>query len=284
MSLANQFKTVVLLGLLSGLLLGVGYMLGGYTGLVIGLVFALVFNFGSYWFSDKIVLKMYKAKPASKEDYPQIHSAVFDICQQMNLPMPKLYIVESANPNAFATGRSPKHAAVACTTGILNLLSKSELRAVLAHEMSHVKNRDMLVTTVAATIAAVISYVATMAQWAAIFGGFGGRDNDNNNIATLLVLAILTPIIAAILQLAISRSREYLADETGARTIKDPHSLASALQKLETGIAHNPMRNANSTTSSLFFANPFRMGGFTSLFSTHPPIKERVKRLHELKL
>ncbi len=275
----NQIKTVILLGLMSGLVLGIGYLIGGRGGLTIALIFAVLMNFGSYFFSHKLVLAMYKAKPASKQDYPKIHEFIEEISHKMKLPKPALYIIPTDTPNAFATGPTPKKAVVACTQGILHLLNDRELKGVLAHEIAHVKNRDMLVTTIAATMAAVISYIAHMAQFAAIFGG---RDEDSGGLLSVLALAILSPIIALILQLAISRSREYLADATGAKTVKDPQGLADALLKLEAGCKAQPMRG-NSTTSSLFIVNPFTARGFVSLFSTHPSTDERVKRLRELK-
>jgi heat shock protein HtpX len=279
----NQVKTLLLLSILSGLVLGAGFLLGGNTGLTIALAFAVLMNFGMYFFSHKLVLAMYRAKPASKADYPHLHKMVEDIARKLHLPKPALYIVPTQTPNAFATGPSPKKAVVACTEGILSLLNDHELKGVLAHELSHVKNRDMLVTTIAATLAAVISYLAHMAQYAAIFGGSRDREG-NNNIIGVLALAILAPLIAMLLQLAISRSREYLADETGAKTINDPHGLASALQKLEHGCRAKPIRHGNPTTSSLFIVNPFTAHGLVALFSTHPPTAERVKRLMGMKL
>ncbi|MBW2999346.1 zinc metalloprotease HtpX [Candidatus Woesearchaeota archaeon] len=277
----NQLKTVVLLGALTGLLLFVGYLIGGYNGLTIGLIIALVMNFGSYWFSDKIVLAMYRAKPVKENEKPELYRTVREVTQLANIPMPKVYVVPTQNPNAFATGRNPKHAAIACTEGILNLLSKDELKGVIAHEIAHIKNRDILIATIAATIAGVISYVAFMARWAALFGGFGGRDSDSGGLE-LLVLAILTPIIAVIIQLAISRSREYLADETGAKTIHNPLALASALEKLHAGAKYHPLRFGNKTAASLFIVNPFSARGLISLFSTHPPLDERINRLRNM--
>ena len=222
MSVGNQIKTVVLLGILSALLIGIGSFFG-QSGIIIGFVFAILMNFGSYYFSDKLVLRMYKAQEISRKDHPDLYNAVQDVSQMAKIPMPKVYIIPSENPNAFATGRNPKHAAVACTDGILQLLTKSELKGVIAHEIGHIKNRDILIATIAATIASVISYIAMMARWGAIFGGFGGRDRDGGNMIELLFLAILTPIIATIIQLAISRSREFLADETSARLTHQPH-------------------------------------------------------------
>lgn len=279
----NQIKTVLLLGALSGLMLGVGYLLGGTGGLTIALIFALIMNVGTYWFSDKIVLWMYRAKEAKRNEYPKLHSLIEDIARRAHLPKPKLYVIPGATPNAFATGRNPHHAAVACTEGIMQLLSDEELKGVLAHEMAHIKNRDILITTIAATIAAVISYVAAMARWAAIFGG---RDDNGGmgDMLALIVLSILTPFLALMLQLAISRSREYFADETGARIIKNPRALAAALRKLEHGNEARPMKQATPATSSMFIVNPFSAKGLVALLSTHPPMDERIKRLEALRL
>jgi len=280
--LTNQIKTAILLGLLAGLLIGIGGLIGGKSGLIIGLVFAIIINFGSYWFSDKIVLAMYKAKPIGEKDDQNLYRLVKEVADVFKVPMPKLYIIPTQTPNAFATGRNPKNAAVAVTEGILHLLSKDELKGVIAHEMSHVKNRDILIATIAATIAGVISYIASMAQYAAIFGG-GNRDNrEGGGVIGLLVLAILTPLIATIIQLAISRSREYLADETGARMIHNPLALANALQKLESGVKHNPLDFGNRSTASLFITNPFSLRGFLNLFSTHPNTGERIRRLKQM--
>ena len=225
---------------------------------------------------------MYKAKPASKEQHADLYMMVKELTKKAGLPMPKLYIVPSQNPNAFATGRNPKHAAVACTQGILNLLSKDQLRGVLAHEISHVKNRDILITTIAAVVAGIISYAAMMARWAAIFGGMG-RDRNSGSMFEMLALAILAPIIALIIRLAISRSREYMADESGARLIGEGEPLATALESLHSNVDQNPMRLGSKTTSSLFIVNPFSAKGVMSLFSTHPPMTERTKRLRNMK-
>jgi heat shock protein HtpX len=281
----NQLKTIALLGLLGGLFLGVGWLIGGYQGLSIGLIIAVGINFVSYWWSDKIVLKLYRAKPADGK-YSHLHQMVEELAMKANIPKPKVYVIDTPQANAFATGRNPKHAVVACTTGILQLLSKEELKAVLGHELSHVKNRDILVGSVAASIAAVITYVAFMARWAAIFGGFGGRDNrGGGNILELLVLAIVTPLIATLIQLAISRSREYLADESGAKLTGQPLQLASALEKIAGSVNHYPFKAHASTTSTahLFISNPFRNKGFMHFFSTHPPTAERVKRLKAMR-
>lgn len=278
----NQFKTFMLLAILTALMLGIGSF-WGRSGLIIAIVLAVVINFGSYFFSDRIVLAMYKAKEVKESDAPRLYKIVKEVCNLANMPMPKVYIVPTANPNAFATGRNPKHAAVAATEGILQLLTESELKGVIAHEIAHIKNRDILIQTVAATIAGVISYVAAFARWGAIFGGFGDRD-DGDSFIQLLALAIVAPLIAVIVQLAISRSREYLADETGAKIIHNSHHLVSALEKLEKGAKYSPLRFGNHATSSLFIVNPFKGSTLVSLFSTHPPMEKRIKRLKEMKV
>jgi heat shock protein HtpX len=282
--LPNQLKTALLLGLLGSLFLFVGYLIGGYQGLTIGLIFALGFNFITYWFSDRIVLALYGAKQAGKEEYYNLHRIVESVAQKAQLPKPRVYIINSPQANAFATGRNQKRAVVACTTGILNILDKDELEAVIGHEISHIKNSDILVGTIAAGIAAVISYVAFMARWAAIFGGFGRDDRDSNGLE-LIVLGILTPIIATLIQLAISRSREFLADESGAHITQKPLALASALEKIAGSVHHHPLAPHASTTATahLFISNPFRNLGWLHLFSTHPSTADRVKRLKELK-
>lgn len=272
--IVNQIKTVILLGVLTGILLAVG-SIWGRGGLLIALVFALLLNFGSYWFSSSIVLKMYRAKPA--EETSKLYLLTAELAKKANLPMPKVYIIPSAQANAFATGRSPKHAAVAATTGILQLLSDEELKGVLAHELAHIKNRDTLIATIAATIAGVISYLATMAQWAALFGL---RDDDGASIVQMLVLAILTPILATIIQLAISRSREFLADARGAKIAGSGLPLADALVKLSHD--SNPMQLGTQATASLFISNPMKGKRFFSLLSTHPDTAERVRRLRAM--
>ena len=282
----NQLKTVVLLGGLTGLLLLLGNLIGGRSGLTIALILAGGINFISYWWSHKIVLWIYRAREADKTQFADLYSTIDSIRQAAQLPMPRVYLVDSPQANAFATGRNPKKAVVAVTTAILQLLDAGELRGVLAHEMAHVKNRDILISSIAATIAGVISYIAMMARWAALFGGFGGgRDNDRGNIIELLVLAIIAPIMAMIIQLAISRAREFQADATGARTIKDSVSLASALQKIEKSIHHHPLQQMGTTeaTAHLFIENPFKGKNFLNLFSTHPSTEERVKRLKAMK-
>jgi heat shock protein HtpX len=284
-ALSNQFKTLSLLLALTLLLLFVGQFLGGISGLTVAFVIVLIMNLGSYFFSHKIVLFMYRAKPASESKYAELHKIVKEVSHLAGIPKPKVYIIPTESPNAFATGRNPENGVVACTEGILRLLSKDELKGVLAHEIAHIKNRDILIQTIAATIAGIISYVAMMARWGAIFGGFGGRDdNDNGGFIGFLVLAILAPIMALIIQLAISRSREYLADETGARTIKNSKALADALQKLEKGSHSNPLTFGNNATSSLFIVNPFSARGLLSLLSTHPPMPERIHKLRSMKV
>jgi heat shock protein HtpX len=277
----NQIKTVVLLGLLTALLLWVGNLIGGFSGLIIAFVFVLIMNFGSYWFSDRIILFMYKAKEVKQSQAPRLHKIVKKVAQLKNLPMPKVFIIPGAFSNAFATGRNPKHGAVACTQGILDLLEDVELEGVIAHEMSHIGNRDTLIQSVSATIAGIISYVAMMTRYAAIFGGMNDRDRNGGNMLELLVLGILTPLLATIIQLAISRSREYLADESAAKAVGSGEGLASALAKLDGDIKRKPLRAMASTqtTAHLFIANPFSMHGLVKLFSTHPPMEERIKRL-----
>ena len=280
--IGNYLKTALLLGALTGLMLLAGRLLAGPTGLVVALVFAVLMNFAMYWFSGKVVLMMYRAKEAPKSKYPKLHKIVEELAKKSGMPKPKIYIVPSPQPNAFATGRDEKNAVVACTEGILELLTDDELKGVLAHELSHVKNRDMLITTIAATMAGVISYIANMAQWAAIFGS---RDDDRGgNIFGIIALAIITPIIAMLIQLTISRSREYLADERGAKTIGNGEPLARALEKIEAGVKAHPMKFGSPATSSLFIANPFSAGGLALLLSTHPSTKDRVARLKSMKI
>lgn len=279
----NQIKTVLLLGLLTAVLLWVGSLFGT-QGLAIAVVLVLGMNLFTYFFSDKFVLMMYKAKEVKDKDQPVLHSIVKDLAKEAKIPMPELYIIDTDTPNAFATGRSPKHAAVAVTAGIMKILNKEELKGVLGHELSHVRNRDILIATIAATIAGIISYLAMMARFTAIFGGLGSSNNKEggNNLIGLLILSIITPIIAMIIQLAISRSREYIADESGARLAKNPKALADALLKIESEVKKKPMRFGSQATASLFITNPFSMKGMFNLLSTHPPTEERVKRLNAL--
>jgi heat shock protein HtpX len=283
-AMGNQLKTAILLGVLTALIIMFGSALGGQNGMMIAFVFALGMNFFSYWFSDKIVLRMYHAQEVSEAESPELFAIVHRLTAAAGLPMPKLYIIPEESPNAFATGRNPEHAAVAVTQGILRLLSRDELEGVLAHELAHVKNRDILIGTVAAVLAGVITYIANMAQWAAMFGGFSRNDDDDGGgslIGTLL-LAILAPIAALIIQMAISRSREYLADETGARFAGTPSGLAGALEKLDYTSQRVPLK-ANPATENMFIIKPFTGGGIMSLFSTHPPIEERIQRLRAMR-
>ncbi|MEK6875020.1 MAG: M48 family metalloprotease [Nanoarchaeota archaeon] len=275
----NQLKTVLLLGALTALLMVVGGILGGSGGLLLGLIMAFLMNILTFWFSDKIVLWMYGAKEVNPKNAPRLHKLVDKAVHAVGIPKPKVYMIHSQAPNAFATGRSPSHAAIAATEGILMLLDDEELVGVLAHEASHIRNRDTLVATIAACIAGLILYVGSIVRWTALFGS--DRDDKGSGLE-LLVLGILTPLLALLLQLAISRSREYLADETGARAIKNPKALAHALQKLHKGVAMVPWMG-NSTAASLFIVNPFSGQALLSLLSTHPPMEKRIARLNEIK-
>jgi heat shock protein HtpX len=277
--MGNTFKTAFLLTALTLFLLFVGEVLGGRNGLVIALGIAVVMNFVSYFYSDKIALAMYRAKPVSREDLPRAYDVVERLTRKVGLPMPKIYVIPTESPNAFATGRNPQHASVAVTQGILNLLNDEELEGVLAHELGHVRNRDILISSVAATIAGAITFLARMAMWGAIFGGFGGRDDERGGggLGALLML-ILAPIAAMLIQLAISRSREYAADETGAHFTGNPYALASALKKLDAYSRRLPMA-ATPNTAHLFIVQPLLGMNMGNLFSTHPPIAKRIERL-----
>ncbi|MBU2639758.1 MAG: zinc metalloprotease HtpX [Nanoarchaeota archaeon] len=277
----NQIKTVLLLGILTSILLVIGSFFGK-GGLIFAGIFVLVMNVGSYWFSDKLVLMMYKAKEVKDKD-SRLYKIVKEVKEKANVPMPRVYIIPTESPNAFATGRNPKHAAVAATQGVLELLNDEELEGVIAHEIAHVRNRDILISTIAGTIAGVISYIAFMARWGAIFGGYG-RNDGNGNMFELLALAIIAPITATIIQLAISRSREFIADETGARIVHNTKGLASALEKLHANVKHNPLMFGNQATQHIFIVNPFTKKSLMSLFSTHPNVDARIKRLKELNL
>jgi len=281
MSLKNQFKTVILLGALTGILIWIGSF-WGYSGMTIAFIFAIVMNFGAYWFSDKLVLAIYRAKEVKESDAPELYKIVKEVVQLANIPMPKVYIIPSDASNAFATGATYKKAAVACTRGILNLMNEDELKGVIAHEISHIKNRDTLIQTVAATIAGVISYIAFMARWGAIFGGFGRDGDDGGGMIELLVLAIITPILAMIIQLAISRSREYIADASAAKILHNSFGLASALEKLDADVKKHPLRLGNQSTAHLFISNPFKSSGFLNMLSTHPPLEKRVNKLKDM--
>ena len=283
--MSNTFKTAALLGLLTGLFVLIGGYFGGRQGMIIALLFAGVMNFGSYWFSDKIVLRLYRAQEVQETEAPDLFRIVRGLAQRAGIPMPKVYIVPNEAPNAFATGRSPQHAAVAVTDGILRLLSPEELEGVLAHELAHIQHRDTLISTIAATLAGVIMMLASMARWAALFGGIGGRDDEDRGGGALgfIFMAILAPIAATLIQLAISRSREYLADDGSARLTRNPGRLANALEKLEYAAERIPM-DANPATSHLFIVNPLRGRSLLSLFSTHPPIEERIARLRAMRI
>lgn len=278
----NTTKTIVLMVALTVLLVLIGGAFGGRQGMIIAFMIATAMNMFSYWFSDKIVLRMYGAKEVTESESPVLYGVTRDLAMKMTMPMPKVYVIPSDAPNAFATGRNPNHAAVAATQGILRLLSREELAGVMAHELAHVRNRDILIGTIAATIAGAISMLANMAQWAMIFGG-GRRDDDEGSGGAIgaIAMMILAPIAAALIQMAISRSREYQADATGARISGNPIWLANALRKLHVGSQRVPM-NASPATAHMFIVNPLRGGGIVSLFSTHPPMEERIARLESM--
>jgi len=280
----NTMKTFLLMGLLTVLLVVIGNLIGGQGGMMIAFLFAIVMNFGSYWFSDKIVLRMYKAQEVTQADNPQLYGLVAELAQRAGLPMPKVYLIPDAQPNAFATGRNPDHAAVAMTEGIVRTLSTDELRGVLGHELSHIKHRDILIGTVAATMAGAISMLANMAQWAMIFGGGRGSDREEGGSPLGgLVVMIVAPIAAMLIQMAISRSREFLADEGGAQVAGNPLSLANALRKISARVEQIPM-DASPSTAHMFIVNPLSGGGLMKLFSTHPPMEERIQRLEAMVL
>ena len=279
----NMVKTVGLMVLLMGLMMFVGQWLGQEQGLVMAFVLSLLMNLGMYWFSDKIVLMSYGARQISEEEAPRLYSIVRKLAQQAELPMPKVYIIPGQTPNAFATGRNPEHAAVAATEGILRTLSEDELEGVLAHELAHVKQRDILTGTIVASMAGAIVFLSRMAMFASMFGG-GSRDRDDSNPVGQLLLIILAPIAAMLIQFAISRSREFAADAGGAQISGRPLSLANALRKLEAGIERHPMENAGTATAHMFIVNPLRGGGVLKLFSTHPPTEERIARLEQIAL
>lgn len=279
----NSWKAWIMMACLSMLLVVAGGALGGQSGALIAFGLALIMNFGGYWFSDKIVLKMSRAVPLEEHEVPELHSIVRNLCSNSGLPVPKLYLIRHPQPNAFATGRNPRHAAVAVTQGLMDLVNKRELEGVIAHELSHIRNRDILIGSMAATLAGAITMLADMAQWALIFGGMRndeGEDNIGGLIGTLLVM-IIAPIAATLIQLAISRSREYLADQTAARMTGSPSGLADALKKMAYGTRTVPMK-VNPATSHMYIVNPLRGGGITTLFSTHPPIEDRIKRLERM--
>ncbi len=280
----NALKTTFLMALMTGLLVVIGQLLGGRNGALLALGIAAVMNFIAYWSSDKIALARYKAQEVTREQSPRLHELVGRLAAGAGLPMPRLYIIPSQTPNAFATGRNPKHAAVAITEGALSLLSEDELAGVIGHELGHVKNRDILIQSVAATIGGAVTMLANWAQFAAIFGGgYAGGNNERRGGLGMLFMAILAPIAAMLIQMGISRSREFSADASGARFAGSPRGLASALLKLDDFASRRPM-NASPTSAHMFIVNPLRGGGIASLFSTHPPTEERVRRLQAMRM
>ncbi|MFP3983627.1 MAG: zinc metalloprotease HtpX [Desulfurivibrionaceae bacterium] len=275
----NTFKTGILMAALTAIFLVAGRVMGGQSGMFIAIILALGMNFFAYWYSDKMALAMSKAREVSPEEAPDLHNMVASLASRAGLPKPRVYIMDNQTPNAFATGRNPDHAAVAVTTGIMQILDRDELEGVLAHEMAHIKNRDILISTIAAVIAGAISYIATMAQWALIFGGFGSDDDEGGGgMLGALVMMIVAPLAATLIQLAISRSREYLADSTGAAICGHPRSLAGALDKLDNMNRNHPMK-VNPATAQMYIVNPLKGGQIAGLFATHPPIQDRIKRL-----
>ena len=277
----NTLKTTFLMAMLTVLLVMVGGAMGGKNGMTMAFIMAAGMNFFSYWFSDKMVLSMYGARGITEADDPRFYGIVRHLAGRAGLPMPRVYVIDSDTPNAFATGRNPEHAAVAATSGILRILGDDELAGVMAHELAHVKNRDILIQTIAATFAGAITYLAHMAQWGAMFGG-RSDDDERGGVFGLIAMAILAPLAAMLVQMAISRSREFGADAGGAAICGQPLSLANALQKLEMGNRQIPMQQASAATAHMFIVNPLTAGGLMSLFSTHPPMPERIARLQEM--
>src|SRR3989304_7576407 len=278
----NYFKTVILLAALAALFVFIGDYLGGRQGAIFGLVFAGLMNFGAYWFSDKIVLAMYRAKEATEAQSPELFSTVRQTATMARIPMPRVYMKESETPNAFATGRNPEHAAIAVTTGIVRLLSREELMGVLGHELSHIKNRDILIATIAATIAGAIGYISRIAMWSSMFAGRRSDREGGGNPLALIFMMVVAPIAALIIQMAISRSREYAADRGGAEVTGNPLYLADALRKLAYYNKRLPMQGANEATAHMFIVNPLSGKSLLKLFSTHPPIEERIARLEAM--
>ena len=280
----NRMKTFMLMAGLTALFAVIGKALGGQTGMFIAFGLALAMNFSSYWFSDKIVLKMYRAQEVSEHEQPALYSMVRSLATRANLPMPKVYVIPGEQPNAFATGRNPEHSAVAVTEGIMRILDRDELAGVIGHELAHIKHRDILIGTIAATIAGAISMIANMAQWAMIFGAGRSDDEEGQNPIAMLVSIIVAPIAAMLIQMAISRSREYMADEEGARIAGNPRYLSNALRKLHMASQQIPL-TATPATAHMFIVSPFSGGGaLLSLFSTHPPMEKRIARLESLRL
>jgi heat shock protein HtpX len=284
--MTNNMKTTFLMVLLTILVVALGRSVGGAGGMVLAFLLAAAMNLGSYWFSDKIVLAMYGARPLDEQQAPKLFAMVRELAHQAQLPMPRVYLIPSETPNAFATGRNPEHAAVAVTEGLMQLLTWEEIQGVLAHELGHVRNRDILIGSIAAMLAGVIMMLADMARWTALFGGFrgGGDDERGGGILEFLVMIIVAPIAAMLIQMAISRSREYLADEAGAHFTHRPEGLARALEKLATGAERLPMTHVKPATAHMFIVNPLTGGSLLNLFSTHPPIEERIRRLRAMRV
>jgi heat shock protein HtpX len=281
-TMKSAIKTTLLLGALTGLLMLIGGLLGGRGGVEFAFIIALVMNFFSYWFSDKLVLRAYNAQQLDPGQAPELYSIVSELAHEANIPVPRMYLIDTDTPNAFATGRNPRHAAVAVTRGILRICSREELKGVLGHELSHVINRDILTSSIAATLAGAVMMIGTWMRWTALFGGLGGgEDDERGGVLGLIVMAILAPFAATLIQLAISRTREYQADASGARLTHNPLYLANALRKLEAANERMPME-AGPATAHLFIVNPLSAQGLTRLFSTHPPIEERIRRLEQM--
>jgi heat shock protein HtpX len=279
----NTLKTTLLLAVLTGILVAVGGLVGGTGGAIVFLILAGVMNFAAYWFSDKMALRMAGAREVTEAEAPRLHALVREVAQAARMPMPKVYIVQNPSPNAFATGRNPQHAVVAVTTGILELLNERELRGVIGHEMGHVKNRDILTSSIVATIAGAIQMIAQVAFFMSMFGG---NNRENQNPFVMLLMVLIAPIAATIIQLGISRQREYAADVTGAQVTGDPEALASALEKLKRGVELRPMAEtpAQEAVAALYIVKPFAGGGLSNLFSTHPPLDDRIRRLRNMRL
>ncbi|MGC1679491.1 MAG: zinc metalloprotease HtpX [Candidatus Binataceae bacterium] len=282
--MTNFLKTTFLLGVMTGLLMLIGGLIGGRGGVVIAFVFAAILNFASYWFSDRMVLAAYHAQPLDATSAPELYSIVNELSHSAGIPMPRLFMIDNDTPNAFATGRNPKHAAVAVTRGIMRICDREELKGVIGHELSHVINRDILTSSIAATLAGAIMMLAYGARWGALLGGFGGRgdDDEHGGIIGLIAISILAPVAASMIQLAISRTREYQADKSGAQLTHNPLLLASALRKLENANERMPLDSAGPATAHLFIVNPLSAAGVMRLFSTHPPIEERIRRLENM--
>ena len=282
MGLGLWLRTGLLMAALTGLLMAIGYVFGGPNVAFLMFLFSMVFNFITYWYSDRIVLSWYRARIVDEFEAPELYAIVRKLAENAGLPMPRVAIIPSETPNAFATGRDPKHAVVAVTTGLLRILDRDELEGVIGHELTHIKNRDMLIGTFAAALAGAIIQLAYWARWIAIFGGFGRDEDDAGNVLAAILIAVLAPIAAMLIQAAVSRSREFLADEGGAKISGKPWALASALMKIERAVSYRPMREGNPATAHMFIVNPFRGMSIASLFSTHPPTEARIERLRKI--